>query len=64
VYEEKLAVNPYDYDTRFDQAKMEESVASSSGNSDKVHAVYEAALKCVPPVKQKMYWRRYGERKQ
>lgn len=54
-YEEAVKENPNDYDTWFDYVRMLEA----DGNVDLIREIYERAISCVPPLKEKRYWRRY-----
>ena len=50
-----MAENPSNYDLWFDYARLEED----NGNETKIREVYERAISQVPPVNEKLYWRRY-----
>lgn len=54
-YEEAVRANPHDYDAWFDYVRMLEA----DGDADLVREVYERAIACVPPLKEKRHWRRY-----
>jgi crooked neck len=54
-YEAALSANPRDFDTWLDLARLEEA----EGNAAAVRAVYERAVQHMPPVLEKLYWRRY-----
>lgn len=54
-YEEILKENSLDYDTWFDYARMLEA----DGNVDQIREIYERAIACIPPIKEKRHWRRY-----
>ncbi|RXG70781.1 Crooked neck-like protein 1 [Armadillidium vulgare] len=54
-YEEALKENSHDYDTWFDYIRMMEA----DGNAELTRGVYERAIACVPPIKEKRHWKRY-----
>ena len=54
-YEEQVKVNPKNYDSWIDYARLEES----GGEADKVREVYERAIAERPPTFEKRHWRRY-----
>ena len=47
--------NPYDYDTWFDMARLMES----RNEIEKCRTIYDRAVKNVPMIMEKRYWRRY-----
>lgn len=55
VYKDLIAKNELNYDAWLDLIFLEESFK----NIDRIREVYEAALKVVPPVEEKRFWRRY-----
>ena len=55
-YESAVAKNPMDYDTWFDMARLMES----RNDIDKCRSVCDRAVKNVPTVVEKRFWRRYG----
>ncbi|EQC30011.1 hypothetical protein SDRG_12291 [Saprolegnia diclina VS20] len=54
-YETQIAANPLDYDAWFEYATLEEN----EGTEGTVREVYERAIANVPPIAEKVYWRRY-----
>lgn len=54
-YESILEHDGYNYDTWFDYIRLEET----EGDLTKIRSVYERAVKQVPPVLEKKYWKRY-----
>lgn len=54
-YNAAVEADRYNYDIWFDFAHLEEA---ESGAPD-VRAVYERAVLCVPPLREKRFWRRY-----
>jgi crooked neck len=54
-YEEELKSMATNYDIWFDYVRLEETL----GNHDRVREVYERAIANIPPVNEKLYWRRY-----
>ncbi|KAG8533229.1 NineTeen Complex (NTC) component [Bacidia gigantensis] len=54
-YEEQLRGNPFNYDTWFDFARLEES----SGDAARTRDVFERAIAHLPPTQEKRHWRRY-----
>eukprot|EP00944_MAST-04C_sp_MAST-4C-sp1_P000927 g927.t1 len=54
-YESAVAKNPMDYDTWFDMARLMES----RNDIDKCRSVYDRAVRNVPTVAEKRFWRRY-----
>ena len=60
-YKQRLELNPHDYDTWFEYAKMEEEAAatSASGSPETVREIYEKAVAQLPPSQEKDHWRRY-----
>ena len=50
-----LRENPLDYDTWFDYLRLIES----EEDAEKIRDSYERAIAQVPPVAEKLYWRRY-----
>jgi crooked neck len=54
-YKKMLASDPYDYDTWFEYAKLEEE----HGNASSVREVYEQAVANIPPTEEKHHWKRY-----
>ncbi|KAG5412318.1 hypothetical protein IGI04_008637 [Brassica rapa subsp. trilocularis] len=58
-YDEQVRKSPLNYDAWFDYVRLEEEVASSVGDKERVIEVYERAIANVPPANEKRYWRRY-----
>jgi crooked neck len=54
-YNALVAEDVYNYDAWFDFIKLEESESEVSS----VREVFDRAVACVPPVKEKRFWRRY-----
>ncbi|ELT94667.1 hypothetical protein CAPTEDRAFT_207252 [Capitella teleta] len=54
-YEEDVKANPHDYDAWFDYLRLMES----DGNVEASRDVYERAIACIPPSREKRHWRRY-----
>jgi len=54
-YGKAVEEDPLDYDAWFDWARMEEA----GGDVDRIREVYERAIACTPPAREKKYWRRY-----
>ena len=54
-YEESLRENPFNYDTWFDFARLEESSSDPARTRD----IYERAIAHLPPTQEKRHWRRY-----
>lgn len=54
-YNAKLKENPFDYDSWFELAKLEED----HGTAASVRDTYERAVAQVPPSEEKDHWRRY-----
>ena len=54
-YEESIKKNPTNYDTWFDYIRLMEA----DGSIDATREVYERAIANVPPIQEKVYWRRY-----
>ena len=54
-YEEQIKVNPMNYDTWFDYARLEES----SDDPERTRDIYERAIAHLPPTQEKRHWRRY-----
>lgn len=54
--EQECASEPFNYDTWFDYARLEEQ----AGEVERAREVYERAIVNVPPVaNDKKYWKRY-----
>ena len=54
-YEQEIAKNPLDYDNWFDYVRLEESV----NEIGRAREVYERAIANVPPIEEKVHWKRY-----
>mmetsp|Transcript_29541 Transcript_29541/g.41560 ORF Transcript_29541/g.41560 Transcript_29541/m.41560 type:complete len:680 (+) Transcript_29541:82-2121(+) len=54
-YEEEIKLNPANYDSWFDYARLEETY----GELEKIRDVYERAIANIPPATEKRLWRRY-----
>lgn len=54
-FEEQLKDNDKDYDVWFDYIKLEEQ----NGDKKRIRETFERAIAQVPPLQQKIYWRRY-----
>eukprot|EP00457_Paulinella_chromatophora_P003088 gb/GEZN01003093.1/.p1 GENE.gb/GEZN01003093.1/~~gb/GEZN01003093.1/.p1 ORF type:complete len:699 (-),score=138.96 gb/GEZN01003093.1/:150-2246(-) len=54
-YEEELEADKLNYDVWFDYLRLEES----SGDKGRVREVYERAIANLPPINEKIYWKRY-----
>ena len=55
-YLSQLRLNPRDYDSWFEYAKLMQDNAASA---DQIREIYEQAVSNVPPTQQKEHWRRY-----
>eukprot|EP00808_Paulinella_micropora_P006480 g12364.t1 len=54
-YEEEIEADKLNYDVWFDYVRLEEN----AGDPTRVREVYERAITNVPPVNEKIYWKRY-----
>ena len=54
-YEDEIKTNPNNYDAWFDYIRLMES----NGSLESTRDVYERAIANVPPLQEKIYWRRY-----
>jgi crooked neck len=54
-YKKRLAKEPFDYDSWFEYAKLEED----HGDANSVREVYEQAVANIPPSTDKNHWKRY-----
>ncbi|KAK2719496.1 protein crooked neck-like [Artemia franciscana] len=54
-YEQEVKSNPLNYDAWFDYLRLLED----GGDEEVIRDTYERAISNVPPVQEKMYWRRY-----
>jgi len=55
IYEDEIAKDPFNYDNWFDYARLEES----TGDADRIREVYERAIANIPPIEEKIHWKRY-----
>ncbi|KAG7598612.1 Tetratricopeptide-like helical domain superfamily [Arabidopsis suecica] len=55
LYEGEVRKNPLNYDSWFDNIRLEETL----GNKDRIRDLYERAIANVPPAEEKRYWHRY-----
>jgi crooked neck len=53
--EQDIAREPYNYDSWFDYARLEEQ----ANQIERAREVYERAIVNMPPVNDKLYWKRY-----
>jgi len=61
-YEADVASDPLNYDTWFDYMRLEQSAFESSRSAetlDRARGIHRRAQSAIPPVQQKLYWKRY-----
>ena len=62
AYEKEVEAAPRDYDTWFDYARLEEEALAEGApgaSVQRVREVYQRAERQVPPVAEKVFWKRY-----